>query len=164
VGADPAAAARPLGWANQPRGESSERGLTRMPTIPGMYVRVDVRNRKAAVTDPLAEPENAELLRRVSEVHADLFRQHCTAVDAVVRVNLSDNELATWLYWVWRELEAGHFRLVAGKKFGLEDLAAAFPKARIRRQFYDSLSYRADRDRADTASTEQVAQEMQEPG
>ena len=49
--------------------------------------------------------------------------------------------MATWLYWIWRGLTARHMRLIAGTAFTLEDLAAQFPRAKIRRQFFDSLAY-----------------------
>jgi hypothetical protein len=128
-------------WANLARGETSEVGLTKMPVVPGMYLSVNVRQHQARVDDPLGFPANRALLTTVNAVHMALWNFGTGPVDPVVYEGLTDDQLATWLYWIWRGLSAKHMRLIAGQAYTLEDLATQFPRAKIRRQFFDSLAY-----------------------
>lgn len=144
-------------WANLARGETSEAGLTKMPVVPGMYLSVNVRQRQARVDDPLAFPQNRALMTTVNAVHTALWNFGTTPVDAVVYEGLTDDQLATWLYWIWRGLTAKHMRLLAGTAFTLEDLAAQFPRAKIRRHFFDSLAY--NRNKSGTTAKEVAREE-----
>jgi hypothetical protein len=149
-------------WAKVPRGETSERGLHKMPVLPGITITVNPRERRAVIEDPLGHPDNARVLAEASGVHASIWQTGFTFVERVVRENMTPDQIATWLYWVRRGVEGGHLRVLSGKMFTLEELAAAYPTARIRRQFYDSAAYRVSRQR-DTVGTREVAEEESSP-
>lgn len=150
-------------WSKLPRGETSERGLTKMPIIPGLYITVQPRERRAVILDPLTLPENARTLAEVSAAHAFLWNQSIVPVETRTYENLSPNQLATWLYWMWRGLESKTLRQVSGRLFTLADLAAAYPQAKIRRQFYDSLGYRLARPQ-DVVTAKQAVAELSQDG
>ena len=147
-------------WSRLPRGETSERGLTKMPVIPGLVITVQPREKLAIISDPLGLEENAKTLAEAVSAYSYLWNQTITPVPTRNYENLTPNLLATWLYWVWRGLDAKHLRHLTGKLFSLSDLAAAYPQAKIRRQFYDSLGYRLARPQ-DVVTARQAVNEQQ---
>jgi hypothetical protein len=124
-----------------PPGDVSSVGLLQMPVIPGMYVRVNVREKKAAVVDPLSFPENRALLDKVSESHHSLFQKRVTSVDPVVRENMNDDDLASWVYWMMRLVQGGSARLIKGELPATEDeVQKAFPRGKIRKDYFNTLA------------------------
>jgi hypothetical protein len=131
------------GWWDRtrlPPGETSEHGLFKMPNIPGIHIRLNPRDRVATIFDPLEDDK--DLCAKVSDTHKLLFGRPCTFVPRSTHRLRSDDKLATWLYWLIRMHAAGHCAVREGKLPTLEELAAALPKARVRRNFFDSTAYR----------------------
>jgi hypothetical protein len=128
-------------WDKLPRGSTSERGLAKLPTIPGIHVTVSPRERRAVVWDPLSLPENAKLLREVEAQTKHLLGEARTAVPRKEYRNLSNDALATWLYWVHRAVLSKDFREVKGKAPTLRQVVEKLPRAQIRKYFYDSQVY-----------------------
>lgn len=136
-------------WSNTARGETSEAGLTKMPEVPGLYIVIDPPARRAAIIDPLGLEENRGLLLEVSNCHQSLYGRSIVPVPTTERHDMTDDELATWLYWAWRFKNSGHVTVVAGHVPDLAEIGRALPRAKIQRQFYDGGSQR-DRRRAMT--------------
>lgn len=151
-------------WSRLARGQTSERGLHKMPVLPGMMIAVSPRQRRAEVYDPLSLPENARLLLEASTVHAEIWNQPFVPVERVVKENMTLNDLVTWLYWIFRGLDGGHLRLHSGHRFTLADIALAYPTAKIQRQFYDGAAYRASKQKALATTAEVAAEAAEEPG
>lgn len=130
-------------WAKVPRNLTSEK-LARMPNIPGLQIHLNCRERLAKILDPLGFRENHALARQVFSIWKAAFSEDRCVVPIWERRGLTDDDLATWLYWIGRELEAKHVRLLSGRVPALAELAEHMPRARIRTQFYDSLATRRD--------------------
>jgi hypothetical protein len=120
-------------------GDTSSAGLMQMPPIPGMYVCLSLTERKGVLLDPLSLAANATLLSRVSHTHHGLFKAHCTAVETKVKAELTDDDLATWLYWMYRIVSGGQGRLISGSlPDSPADIKRRVPKGKVRREFYNS--------------------------
>jgi hypothetical protein len=130
-------------WARVPRNLTSEK-LAKMPNIPGLQIVVNTRDRLARIIDPLGFRDNQQLARQVFAVWEQAFQEKRCVVPTWERRGLSDDDVATWLYWLGRELEAKHVVLISGRVPPLPEIAEVLPGASIRLQFYDSLAYRRD--------------------
>lgn len=127
-----------------PRGDMSEAGVTTIPVIPGQVVTIDPRNRRCAVTDPLADAGNQSLATEVfSRINAVLKESRCP-VPPTVRENCDDAELATWTYWAMRLVQAGNGRVIEGEiPRDREHVRAMYPGVRISRKFFDAATQTA---------------------
>jgi hypothetical protein len=128
---------------NMQRGDTSGVGLLQMPTIPGMYVILSPRERRGMILDPLAQPENINVLARISETHNSLFSRPCKPCEPIIREDMSDDDIATWMYWIWRCVHAKQARVLSGKIPETEaEIQRALPRAHIRKDFYNSVQVR----------------------
>jgi uncharacterized protein (DUF1330 family) len=82
---------------------------------------------------------------------------------AVERRMKTENELVTWLFWCRRLLEDGQVRVVKGVVPTFRELAAAYPSAKVRRDFFSSLEYQKNRPGAGE-NLGDVVNEMSDPG
>lgn len=139
-----------------PIGDTSADGLLRMPTIPGLYLRVDPRTKTVEMSDPLALPQNARLLAEVSQVCESIpgLGNRVRPRQGFTKQLKTDDEVATWLYWLWRLTSQRMAEKVRGIDLTLDDLQAAYPEANIRKNWYDSTSYGKS---SNEALAEQVA-------
>jgi hypothetical protein len=129
-------------WTKLPRGSTSEAGLAQVPAFAGMHIIINSKERWARVMDPLGAKENQKLMVEVTASLKKIFGDTYTHVPPFEQRGMDDNMLATWLYWLWREVIADKMRIVRGRIITLEEIAEAMPKAKIRRNFLDSLAYR----------------------
>jgi hypothetical protein len=156
-------------WANMRRGESSESGLMEMPDLPGLQLTIDPERMEARVEDPLTRPEYRETVMEANRAMKKMKGELITPLEPVRMVNMDENQIATWLYWFWRLLGCKHCRgtgkirdegsgldrkcaacsgrpskeviVISGTIPTLREIAAAYPKARIKRDFHGGLSY-----------------------
>lgn len=97
-----------------PIGTSSEPGILNLRELPGMHVALDVQRREARVYDPMALPKNADALKAAQKVikHAT-SREYHPEKETFYR-NLSDDAIASFVYWMQRFIEQNIAVLVAG--------------------------------------------------
>ncbi len=121
-------------------GDQSERGLREMPVIPGLEITVSHEDRHLRVEDPLARPENIPLLQRVNAVwqHISRGNQQITFAPMDVRQDPTDDEIATWYYWVMRLVQGKQARVIRGARVpeNEAEIRKALPKAEIKKKFY----------------------------
>jgi hypothetical protein len=131
-------------------GDTSSVGLFQMPNIPGMIVRVNCRTRTASITDPLAQPANADLLNEISKKHKVIFQGHgVTSVPDREREGLTDDELASWVYWLMRLVQGKKARQTTGSSDiprTERDVKKMFPNATIKKDYFNSMSAHASRE------------------
>ena len=130
-----------------PVGTSMHESLARMPVIPGLWIKVHTKNMTGERLDPLGFPENQALAGGVSAAYKNMFGRPAEALQPVKR-DLDQNELASWVYWMWRHVKAGQAELRRGEfpaavnasyAQGKKDILAAFPGAVIREDYYDAM-------------------------
>lgn len=130
-----------LGFGSQP-----SEALMRMPDIPGIHVFVEVRDRRVGFRDPLAYKENARVLEEASAAHKamDSDGRPIVPVPDVVKDEVEDTEIATWLYWMMRLVQAEYAVLIKGSLPKDEaEIHRAFPGATVRKTFRDSKKVEA---------------------
>jgi hypothetical protein len=126
-------------------GDQSQAGLLKMPVLPGIQLRLDARNRRATITDPLADDENRSLLNEANAVHEAVFGSRFSPWDEVVYEDMSDDALATWMYWMMRAVNAGNARVLDGRIPQREqDIRRTLPGAVIVKKFQDSAEQYAN--------------------
>jgi hypothetical protein len=126
-------------------GDTSSVGLMQMPVIPGVLVALDLREKRGSITDPLAAPENARLLAQTSNFHRELWKQAISPRPSVVQEEMSDDDVATWLYWIMRVVIAGQARVVQGVVPKDEKAVKKLvPRGHIRKDFYNSMARRKE--------------------
>lgn len=133
---------------NYPPGSESSAGLFQIPPFPGMQVRLNPREGRAVITDPLAQPANQELLRSISERYKHTFQMGqmsagCTSVDDKVHEGLTEDQIATWLYWMMRAVNSKYAKIASGSApipSDEREIQKMFPKARIKKDHYNAMS------------------------
>jgi hypothetical protein len=125
-------------------GDTSSAGLLQMPVIPGQRVRLDCRARRGEITDPLSREDMEGLLAKINERHRFSFQgQQVTYVPESVKEKMTAEEVASWLYWMWRAVRAGHARLAPGSAPLPNDEAEIrkiFPGVAIKKDFWHAES------------------------
>lgn len=119
-----------------------DKGIQSMPVIPGMYIELDTRTKKGRTYDPLSLPENKELLRKIATVYKHVFFVEGQPDKETPFENLTDDNVATWLYWMMRAVNDGDARVVSGRVPDLEEIKRAYPRARVQKEVYDTIGVR----------------------
>jgi hypothetical protein len=143
-------------WDRLPRGTTSERGLVHMPNLPGMCVAISPRERQARIYDPLGLPENERLLEKAQGVARAVFGESKRPAPTVTYRNLTDGQLATWLFHLLRHAQAERMRVIKGSLSDLEAIARALPQAVIHKDFFSAVKGKESQVRAKEAQ-DQVA-------
>jgi hypothetical protein len=122
---------------------SVEKGVTNMPSIPGVRLSLDCRKGVLRLTDPLADPKNKALLEKISKVgrNADLTggRDYAPRPD-VEKSGLDASAVASHLYWMMRMVEAKNARVLEGRMpRSEEEIIKSFPGCVIRKDYYNAV-------------------------
>jgi hypothetical protein len=102
-------------------GQTMAQVMQPLPDIPGLHVGVDCARKLSKILDPLNEPRNAELVKKIQAVLKEAFRQVYGPEKDVVQEGLSDGEIKSWLYWMRRLVDNGQAVVIKGE---LPDLKA----------------------------------------
>ena len=128
-----------------PLGDTGE--IYKLPDIPGLYIRVDPRSKTLQMIDPLGLPENADLMKEIARKYKEIaglgsdLSGDKRPREGVRKVVKNDDEVATWLYWMWRLVSEGMAVKISGPDLTLTLLQEAYPEAKVRRNWYDSTAY-----------------------
>lgn len=130
-----------------PGATSISKNIDRMPAFPGLHLRLDLRAGTLRITDPLAKPENAKLLERMTAVArgADQIaeNQSWVAVPEVLKEKMDVNERASHLYAVLKMVNRGDGTVISGQMPEDEaDILKAFPGCVIRKDYNESVRAR----------------------
>lgn len=142
---------------NYPPGSESSAGLFQFPPFPGVIIRVNPREKRAMITDPLQREDNKELLEKISVQFKHTFQMGnlsggVTFCPDKVHENLTVDQVATWVYWMMRAVTAKFARPAQGSapiptdERGVHKL---FPGAEIRKDHFNSLSSHLRREQED---------------
>jgi hypothetical protein len=148
---------------NYPPGSESSVGLFQMPPFPGMQVRLNPRSRQAMIVDPLEN--NPDLMKQVSERFKHTFQMGnksdgCTWVKEKMHDNLSDDQIATWLYWMMRAVNSGFAKPTQGSAAIPRDereVIKLYPKSKIKKDHYNSMTQHVEMMEADEAANDAPA-------
>lgn len=88
-----------------------------MPDLPGLCLLVNTSKRIIRRFDPLADPDNAKLLRRAQRVGLAVMGTKYTPEKAKTWKERSadDNTIKSFCFWVLRLRDAGHVTIVKGR-------------------------------------------------
>ena len=129
-------------WANVTNAvavrRSGQTPITKMPTIPGLHIELDVTKKCARIYDPLSLPENESLLNDISSVWASNYGKLCKPKAEEKHKDMSQNQVATWFHWMRRYVDANMARLVSG------DIKQTV-KGRVRVDFFNNAQTFKDR-------------------
>lgn len=81
---------------------AGDTGLDALPDIPGMCVALNVATKTARVFDPLGVKSNEQRLAAINNVLAQNGRPAIGPAPETVKHLSTDNEVATWLYYMRR--------------------------------------------------------------
>lgn len=123
-------------------------GIDQMPPFPGQHLRLDLRAGTLRISDPLAKPENAKLLERMTVVAREARQiadnQFYCPVDEVVKEKMDADERASHLYAVWKMLRRGDGTLISGQMPDDEaEILKAFPGCVITKDYNESVRARS---------------------
>lgn len=118
------------------RGFTSAAGMNQMPELPGMIVGVDPDTKEMVIRDPLADPENRELVDEANRVLSNVFSIESRPADERRR-HLNDDDYKTLLYWMARTVDSKQARVVSGRLPSVEEVRSQVP-GRIRKYFWDT--------------------------
>lgn len=138
-------------------GVSAQPGLQKMPTIPGLRIRFNGRERTVTVYDPLTLPENATTLADVHRAYDQLFLSNAAVGSAPhagkpepekVYPDQSATDLKTWLHWMRRHVDEGNARLVSGSLPSCQEISRFQGKTLVETfQSNETTKYLEDRKR-----------------
>lgn len=101
---------RPIG------GRDIGAAMSAMPAIPGQTLRVEPREMKAYVEDPLADdPSLLESINAVAQKARSIWKGAPFKAVPVTELILSSDLLKTLIMELYRKLEAGHIKVLEGK-------------------------------------------------
>jgi hypothetical protein len=109
-------------------------GLARVHRIPGQVIAVNLSERKIRITDPLGFRENAKLLKDLAPLISTNPNGTLSPLEEIVSERASDDQLATFLYWMKRYVEEGK----AIQYPGSAPLPEKLPKGRVQVEFHAS--------------------------
>lgn len=123
-------------WTIQGMGhaEGAQRGFGRMPPIPGMRVELDPKNKRARVFDPLGLSDMANVLAEANAVVKAAFSHEMRPQDESVFPSMSQDQLASWAYWMRRLVDDGKATMVEGV---LPSQADCHKIGKVRRNYFD---------------------------
>jgi hypothetical protein len=125
---------------NYALGDTSGVGLMTIPAFPGIQLGVDLRARRCWMHDPLSREENRALAAQVFKIEAAVMREglHGPVPDQIWN-DQSDDELASWLYWMMRAVRAKTAEVVSGTMpMNEAEIKRLVPKGKIRRDYYQA--------------------------
>ena len=95
-----------------------------MSGIPGQRIHLNAKKREGRITDTLADDENKQLLEDLKTFRAQLDppKYDSDPVDEIVKKNLTEEDVATWLFWMVRLVEREEAELVQGKLPSIKEL------------------------------------------
>lgn len=127
-------------------GDTSEAGLRKIPTIPGVLVVVEPQQRLLSVVDPLSAPENRAKAMDIFAKIKDVLRLNHTFVEPYHKGDAPDDEIATWYYWAWRfvKMDPPTAVVIEGRVYSEAEIRAAYPAAKIQKQFYNESQQAAE--------------------
>ena len=126
------------------------RQLSAVQIIPGIRLSVNLTARTLRMFDPLADRENADVMRQIKNiVHAYpglLGSAHTRAWDEWTKEDATDDELKDWMYWMRIAVDIGSAVMVPGS---LELPSIQFIRTKVpgrRRRNYGLAQALADAD------------------
>jgi hypothetical protein len=108
-------------------------GLARVQRIPGQVIAVNLAERKIRITDPLGFRENAKLLKELGPL-ISTSASGMSPLDETTHERATDDQLATFVYWMKRYVEEGK----AVPYPGSAPLPDKLPKGRVQVEFHAS--------------------------
>lgn len=94
-----------------------------MPDLPGLLIHVEGRGRRAAITDPMANPANREVSDKVSKIIANAQMGSMGPEPDYTVENLSNDDLKSWCYWVRRMLDNKQLRIHRGTVPSMDEIS-----------------------------------------
>lgn len=131
------------------RGFTSAAGMNQMPELPGMIVGIDPDTQEMVIRDPLADPENDDLVDEANRVLSNVFSIESKAGKMRRRV-LDEDDYKTLLYWMARTVESNQARVVTGRLPSV-DVIRSEVSGRIRKYFWDTARLSDDSHEEDTS-------------
>lgn len=121
------------------RGAENIDELGKFPDIPGLQITIDPVRKTAVVEDPLSHwsPQEMDALNQAASAIPGFARVKFKIEPSDVRDKMSDNDVKTWCYWVWRMVDAGDAKVVKGSLPSVADIEALPGKIRVGHQNQD---------------------------
>ncbi len=133
--------------ANIPSQQKDQDGhIDAIGDIPGIRVGIDISRRRAIIFDALSLPEHADRLEKLTKVVKRVRNEDCKPNKPIVRENMTDTEIKSWLYWGRRKLMVNQAIEISGQWPTLEEIERLPGKTRI--EYFNSSAkarkYRED--------------------
>jgi len=85
----------------------------RIDQVPGIYVTIDLGRKRARIVDPLSLPENKALMAHINKCIGGIGTKYDPVAEEV-HENMSDKQIATWIYWMARLVKKKYASVVSG--------------------------------------------------
>jgi hypothetical protein len=105
--------------------------IQKIPDFPGVRAAIDPARRSGMVFDPMALPENKELLGQVQRRIKEVFGADQGPERELVVSDLDDTDVKTWLYWMRRLADNKQARVVSGVLPTMEEIRRLPGKRRM---------------------------------
>lgn len=114
-------------------GESINGPLSQMPDIPGMYISIDPKRRRARIYDPLTLEENKDLLYTMEKIWNQTNQEAAGPGKETIRENMDDTQIKTYLHWMRRAVDDRCAREIPGSARlpSLKEIARLPGKTRV---------------------------------
>jgi hypothetical protein len=119
-------------------GKTSEMGLMNLPEIPGIHLAVDPKRRRVRALDPLAWPENEQVLQQANDIFKKINgSQGAPAGDMFVK-HPTETHIKTALWEMANWVRDGKAVLVHGHLPAMDKILDAPGQLKIRQQLLDT--------------------------
>lgn len=105
-------------------GYTMDQTMAKMPNIPGQCIVINCRQRVLRITDPLADPDNRELLQDIRRIYKEAFKVDGGPEKEYREEDVSDTRLKSWLWEVRKMLDNKQGRVLSGEVPSAEKIAA----------------------------------------